>query len=137
MMLLPMAAVERPNSIPCFCINLGRSAHRWASMQRRLAGWPEVIRIEAVDGRTFDRRTVLGFQSAAICMLRQGRLLRPGEIANRLSHCEAYKQILSRNLELAVIFEDYEASRADFEACSPSSRRRGRSRFTTSINVLA
>lgn len=90
-------------TIPCYYINLDRSAERDTSFRAECARVGiEPTRVAAVDGRTIDAA-----EQARLSALKSGRLgLGPGEMACYLSHRKVWKMIQDSQHEWAFVAED-------------------------------
>jgi glycosyl transferase, family 25 len=94
---------------PVFVINLERSPHRRAFMERYLASLGITLRIlPAVDGSKLDLEQLArdGVYVDAVAHEKFSRSLSPSEIGATLSHLSACRTIVDENLPVAVVLED-------------------------------
>ena len=93
-------------NMPIYYINLETSVARRELMESGLSKWPNIIRVNAIDGRKLSFWKIIRAQSPIMTLLRHGRLLRAGEIGTRLSHRSIYLSIIEQHIEVAVVLED-------------------------------
>lgn len=105
---------DSPTFPHVFVINLKHSADRRALMQERLSPLGvEFSFFDAVNGRDLDIETLPAYDKWRRRML-FGHDLTKGEIGCLLSHLGIYREILKRNLEQAIVFEDDVVLSPDF-----------------------
>lgn len=93
---------------PVFIINLKTSLPRKEYMKKILSEYNflDINFVEAIDGRIYSETQQRDVFDMKACLLRNGRLINPGEIGCTLSHRKCYKKLLDSSLQYALILED-------------------------------
>lgn len=102
------------STLPCYVINLATEAVRREAIIQHLnnRSIPATI-FEAYDGRKLAKETLYKHVNEPRLLKEYGPISNP-EIGCALSHINVYKDILNKNLELAVILEDDVHVSSDF-----------------------
>ena len=90
-----------------FVINLDKNTDRLEFMNSQLETVVlEYERVSAVYGVDLSKEELRHSYSAFRAFCAMGRRLRAGEIGCALSHCEVYRRMASRNIQIALVLED-------------------------------
>ncbi len=94
------------STIPCFVINLDRSAERLSNMTAQFSNQPiDFERISAVDGASISQQYIEQFYSTSN-PLKYHKQLNNGEICCYLSHRKVWQKMVDEGIPVAVILED-------------------------------
>ncbi len=120
---------KQGKTFPVFLINLKRDQERLSRVKKKFAEMNlRFETVEAVNGEQLAEEQLKKIYDPGLAVKKYGRTLSPAEIGRYLSHLQAYRAMLEKNVSQAIILEDTVKPGEDFAAMVKGHKQPGECR---------